>query len=168
MTDHTTSGAGGVLPFPSLAADEPNPQSRLWGAPVLTRLMRRTTAMPDGCWLWRGGLTTKGYGSLRSTAGTESMVHRIAYKELVGFIPIGLEIDHLCGTRNCINPQHLEAVTHAENLRRSGSSRLKSVCKLGHRYTKLTTGYDRNGHKRCKPCGTERKRAWRAERSNGI
>lgn len=75
------------------------------------------TSDPSGCWLWLGALNTGGWGQVKRQ-GFENYVHRIAYTELVGPIPEGLEIDHLCHVRNCVNPDHLEAVTQLENLRR--------------------------------------------------
>ncbi|MGZ4586215.1 MAG: HNH endonuclease signature motif containing protein [Mycobacteriaceae bacterium] len=72
---------------------------------------------PTGfCWLWTGKLNAKGYGS--SGAAGESSAHRAAYTLLVGPIPEGLTLDHLCRVRRCVNPDHLEPVTQRENLRR--------------------------------------------------
>lgn len=70
------------------------------------------------CMLWQGALNYAGYGHLR-VGGRLTGVHRIAYELAVGPIPAGLEIDHLCAVRNCVNPAHLEPVTHEENLRRA-------------------------------------------------
>lgn len=75
---------------------------------------------PDECWLWTGHLGSGGYGAayvrgVRTNRGA----HRVAYELAVGPVPDGLEIDHLCFTRRCCNPAHLEPVTHAENVRRS-------------------------------------------------
>jgi len=75
---------------------------------------------PNGCWLWIGSTRKNGYGSLTRKKGTgvTSTVHRFSYTELVGPIPEGHEVDHLCGVRNCVRPEHLEAVTIQENRRR--------------------------------------------------
>jgi hypothetical protein len=67
----------------------------------------------DGCWIWTGPVSSSGYGRL----GAE-YVHRLSYVQAKGPIPDGLQIDHLCFEKLCINPDHLEAVTQAENLRR--------------------------------------------------
>jgi len=72
----------------------------------------------DTCWLWTGSKTQGGYGQL-SVDGVCVGAHRIAYRLLIGPYPAGYHIDHLCRVRNCVNPDHLEAVTVAENLRRS-------------------------------------------------
>ena len=86
------------------------------------KLLKDWGGDPSGCWLWTGSRTRDGYGLITTREGGKqrrSYVHRIAYVKVHGFIPDGLEIDHLCRVRNCFNPSHLEAVTHAENLRRA-------------------------------------------------
>ncbi|MDD7930099.1 HNH endonuclease signature motif containing protein [Microbacterium thalli] len=67
----------------------------------------------DGCWIWTGAVSTSGYGRLG-----DDYAHRVSYVLAKGAIPAGLQIDHLCFQKLCINPEHLEAVTQAENLRR--------------------------------------------------
>lgn len=78
---------------------------------------------PTGfCWHWVSTISTKGYGRAQMTPINGPRIgrgaRRIAYELLVGPIPEGLEIDHLCRIRHCVNPDHLEPVTHAENIRR--------------------------------------------------
>jgi hypothetical protein len=77
---------------------------------------------PEACWLWLGQLNQWGYGHFCRTIapGVHRTVkaHRFAYTLLVGPIPAGLTLDHLCGRRHCVRPDHLEPVTNAENLRR--------------------------------------------------
>jgi hypothetical protein len=89
--------------------------------------------------------------------------HRIAYELLVGVLPDGLEIDHLCKVRNCVNPTHLEAVTHWENVNRSGAwevNRLKTHCKYGHEYTEENT-YKNKNTRECRTCGRKACAKWR-------
>ena len=75
----------------------------------------RLDVAPDGCWLWRGRVDRWGYG--KDCAGLPA--HRSAYRALVGEIPTGLVLDHLCHVRACCNPAHLEPVTPEENQRRA-------------------------------------------------
>lgn len=74
------------------------------------------------CWIWQGVQRRNGYGQIMWHPDTY-LVHRIAYQALVGDIPDGLELDHLCRNRICCNPEHLEAVTHATNIQRGHAAR---------------------------------------------
>lgn len=90
--------------------------------------------MQEECFLWAGASVTKaGYGmvGINSNHGTTT-IHRLVYESLVGKIPEGLEIDHLCKNKICINPEHLEAVTHKVNMQRRYGVNL---CKRGHTLT---------------------------------
>lgn len=75
------------------------------------------------CWIWLRGIHHKGYG-LVCINGRQQLAHRFAYEQLRGPIPDGLEPDHLCRQHDCINPAHLEAVTHTVNMRRASNTRL--------------------------------------------
>jgi len=70
-----------------------------------------------GCWLWRGTLS-RGYGRVK-VGGRDRGTHCVVYEMLIGPIPDGLELDHVCDRKNCVNPAHLDPVSHAENIRRS-------------------------------------------------
>lgn len=115
---------------------------------------------PDDCWLWTGKLKPNGYGRIRVNKPRRmEYAHRVAYELLVGPIPDGLEVDHVrdrgCQHRHCVNPAHLEAVTHRENNRRSDSpaavAARKTHCVNGH----LLAGanlYMWSGNRYCRTC----------------
>jgi len=113
------------------------------------------------CWLWRGRIDKDGYGHLG-----DRLAHRLVYEALVGPIPKGLVIDHLCRIRNCVNPDHLEPVTVAENNRRGFAplppltTRL-DTCRKGHVFAK-TGVVIQGGRRRCKECQDEYQRRYRA------
>lgn len=116
--------------------------------------------VPGGCWLWTGA-TVRGYGKLTRGGRGEGHVlaHRLSYELLIGPIPDGLQIDHLCRVRNCVNPDHLEAVTQLENIRRAPQVS-GAYCKHGHERTPENTYVrkDRPGYRHCRVCAREAKR----------
>lgn len=75
------------------------------------------------CWRWTASLNAYGYAQLH-VAGTMKRVHILLYEELVGPVPPGSELDHLCRNRGCVNPAHMEPVSHATNCRRGARTRL--------------------------------------------
>lgn len=86
------------------------------------RLERQHVRAAGGCWLWIGRRDRYGYGKFR-VDGVERTAHRVVYEHLVGPVPDDLELDHLCRIRLCVNPAHLEPVTHLENTRRAVQAR---------------------------------------------
>lgn len=98
----------------------------------------------NGCWIWRGIVKPDGYGQFSRTGA-----HRVAYMLSVGPIPDGLEIDHLCFQILCVRPDHLEAVTHAENKRRRYAR--QTGCHRGHEFTEENT-YRYGSRRVCRAC----------------
>lgn len=85
----------------------------------------------SACWEWTGAQNSRGYGSMTAgVKGKTALAHRRAYIELVGEIPDGLTIDHLCFNKLCVNVDHMEVVTIAENNRRKSAR--QTHCKQGH------------------------------------
>jgi len=127
-----------------------------------------------GCWLWPGSGVT-GYGRINWKVDGQwrmQMARRVSYEMLVGPIPHGLQIDHLCRTPCCVNPLHLEPVTPAENARRGDvgwasqmKSLLQSHCLRGHQYTPSNTIIKSRGWRNCRECTNAYQRKLKRRRS---
>lgn len=134
--------------------------------PALDRFADKIALTDSGCVEWIGGLNGVGYGqfyvgraSLDETG--KSYAHRWSYEYHVGPIPDGLTIDHLCRNRACVNPEHLEPVTHRENLMRgtcpSALHAKKTHCPQGHPYAGDNLYvHPVKGQRICRTCGRER------------
>ncbi len=125
------------------------------------------------CWLWTGEINRAGYGTANPTRllgrrGTR-LAHRLVWEKLVGPIPEGMTLDHLCRVRNCVNPDHLEPVTAAENIRRGyspGARAFRSgTCVRGHERNETNMHIDpRSGARQCRACLRDRLKAKREAR----
>lgn len=128
------------------------------------RLDARTkkTKSKRGCWLWMGTRAPAGYGIL-CYKGKYQRVHRLMYERYRGLIPPGLVLDHLCRNPPCVNPDHLEPVTDAENCRRGMSPPAKNArlkrCRRGHKFMLKP-----NGRRQCMTCQTAARKRMEAKR----
>lgn len=119
------------------------------------------------CWIWTATLTRLGYGHFRMGEKLRS-AHRVAYELLVGPIPEGMTLDHLCRKPACVNPDHLEPVTQHENILRGKApaaiNARKTHCVRGHPLSGENLYIRPNGHRRCRACKNigERRRRYRS------
>jgi hypothetical protein len=135
--------------------------------PLMDRFWEKVFPEPNsGCWLWCGALTKAGYGkiSLGYREGKEVYAHRLSYETHYGPIPDGLVIDHLCRVTCCVNPQHLEPVTHKVNVRRGRVCDLhdpdnpvhpnsrKTACLRGHPLSGSNLHISPSGSRICRTC----------------
>jgi hypothetical protein len=108
------------------------------------------------CWIWTGARGGNGTDYGRFWLTRQRCAHVCAFEVLVGLVPEGLELDHLCRVPLCVNPAHLEPVTHAENMRRSSArppvSKPKTHCKHGHEFTAENSLPRSGGGRRCRTC----------------
>jgi hypothetical protein len=141
------------------------------GAPVRERFMSHVQEdLESGCWLWTGARIWSGYGLFTVGKGQLRRVHRLAYEWFIGPIPDGLDVEHACHTRDetcrgrgqscphraCVNPTHLEAITHHENLLRGDTiparHAAKTHCPQGHPYAGSNLYITPRGGRACKTC----------------
>lgn len=122
-------------------------------------LSLRIEPTASGCWEWLGARRAAGYG-IFTWRGRSNCAHRWVWRVFVGTDIEGLELDHLCRNRACVNPDHLEPVTHGENIRRSAPyiargmdnhNGAKTHCPQGHAYDEANT-YRHDGRRKCRIC----------------
>lgn len=114
----------------------------------------------SGCWLWTGAHVWNEYGVV-TVGGRQRYVHRVSYQALVGEVPAGLQLDHLCRQRCCVNPMHLEPVTQRENMRRGKQGEIwgtETHCRNGHEYTDENTAprSGRRNGRMCRACNRDK------------
>lgn len=123
---------------------------------TLKRFIAKYDSKPNGCWEWKAFVDNHGYGMFRHTLAGRTMLkaHRFAYELVYGYTP--LPLDHLCRNTKCVNPTHLEPVTHQVNVLRgvgpTAKNHLKTHCPRGHAYTAENTHVTPNGGRSCKAC----------------
>lgn len=128
-----------------------------------------TVRQGPGCWEWAGVHTALGYSRIYID-GKYHLAHRFAYELLVGSIPVGMVLDHLCRNPGCVNPDHLEPVTDAENIRRgqgfAAQAARRTHCPQGHPYSGDNLRVTPQGYRICVTCrrtnDREKKRRIRA------
>lgn len=129
------------------AREKANAQRRFW------RRVEKTST----CWFWMGGKHQKGYGQFLLTWHPKATIpaHAFSYQLFKGPIPEGYEIDHLCRTPQCVNPDHLEAVPHRINSLRGLAGlkdSIKTHCPKGHPYSGANLYVNPKGHRVCRTC----------------
>lgn len=119
----------------------------------------------SGCWLWLGSISRSGYGNLyvgEHRRPKQIRAHQAAWELYVGPVMDGFELDHLCRVRCCVNPAHLEPVTHVVNLYRGNTipamKAAQTHCVHGHEFTVRNTRIQRNGTRLCRTCHRNRER----------
>jgi len=145
------------LPADTLTAMSRSPE--LADRPELWERFWSKVRQNGECWEWTASLSY-GYGQFALRHGVIRKAHRISYEWLVGPIPDGLHLDHLCRNRKCVNPEHLEPVTNYVNLHRgqgfTATRAAQTHCIHGHEFTPENTNIKRNGCRECRACVSRR------------
>ena len=128
------------------------------------RILLKCMPVPEsGCLVWLGETEKGGYGQVWWKGG-KRLIHRVIYELIKGPIPKGMVIDHLCRVRSCISTDHLEVVTHRQNILRStglaAQNSVKTQCRNGHPFSGENTYVYPNGERSCRACGRAAFRKW--------
>jgi hypothetical protein len=143
--------------------------TRSEGQVLVDRLWDKISPEPmSGCWFWLGHLGRLGYGQMK-VCNQMWKAHRLVYTLFRGTIPVGAELDHLCRQRDCVNPDHLEPVTHRENILRgvgvASCCAKKTHCLRGHPLSgRNLIVADHGRRRRCRECTNQIEAARRPRR----
>jgi hypothetical protein len=122
--------------------------------------MKKVSVNSKGCWIWTGYVNKTGYGCFHGHGNKTIRAHKFGYEMKNGPVPMGLQLDHLCRVKKCVNPDHLEAVTAKINSNRAPVigfkiNEMKTECPKGHIYNKENTYIGANGWRKCRTCRRE-------------
>lgn len=150
----------------------PNGEVTLLPTPAVNDAQRRILDRVEvdresGCWMWTGWTNQAAtpYGRM-DVDGQKVYAHRASYEAFVGPIPEGHEVDHLCQTSLCANPEHLEAVSPEEN--RDRVTQRRTHCKRGHEFTEENTYWVRPGARACRACRSWQDKVQKARRKGEV
>lgn len=161
-----------VIEKPRLRLVKPNGRPRMSDAAIYEWAARRmeesiSKCPMSGCWIWTGSMNSSGYGRI-FVRRKGICAHRFVYEHLVGPIPQGMDIDHLCRVRACVNPAHLEPVTRQVNLLRGetlpAALAKRTHCINGHAFSINNTRLWK-GTRICRACDRDRARTYAQRRA---
>lgn len=128
--------------------------------------MDRHTVDDNGCWIWTGAIFKRSGYAVLWWEGSTRGAHRVFYEQMIGDVPDGKQLDHLCRVRHCVNPAHLEPVTIRQNVLRgdghAAQNARKTHCLHGHPLSGDNLSVTSKGWRVCITCRRERKRQLRA------
>lgn len=124
--------------------------------PMWERVLTNIHVDFNGCWIWQLAIDQGGYGVVSVGAKGQQLAHRASYESLIGPIPEGLHLDHLCRVRRCVNPRHLDPVTPKVNVERSWPA-TKLHCRHGHELFGPNLQFS-SGSRQCRTCRVEASR----------
>src|SRR6266436_3195576 len=136
----------------------------------MDRFWQKVELAASGCWLWTASKTLDGYGHFK-VGKAAPLAHRWLYEQLYGPIAAGMQCDHLCRVRHCVNPFHLEIVSQKVNISRGNVAMRfgsRTHCSRGHQYTGENTYIlPRTGERRCRICSKMRDRKYKDTKRRG-